>query len=30
MAVIDAAVGAGVEKVGVVTEGMIREAQGGN
>ena len=30
MAVIDAAVGAGVEKVGIVTEGMIREARGGS
>lgn len=30
MAVIDAAVGAGVEKVGIVTEGMRREAAGGN
>jgi biopolymer transport protein ExbD len=29
MAIIDAAVGAGVEKVGIVTEGMIREAHGG-
>jgi biopolymer transport protein ExbD len=29
MAVIDAAVGAGVEKVGIVTEGMIQEARGG-
>ena len=29
MAIIDAAVGAGVEKVGIVTEGMIKEAQGG-
>jgi biopolymer transport protein ExbD len=30
MAVIDAAMGAGVTKVGIVTEGMRREAQGGN
>ena len=30
MAVIDAAVGAGVEKVGIVTDGMRREANGGN
>jgi len=30
MAVIDAAVGAGVEKIGIVTDGMRREAQGGN
>jgi biopolymer transport protein ExbD len=30
MAVIDAAVGAGVDKVGIVTEGMIREARGGS
>ena len=30
MAVIDAAVGAGVEKVGIVTDGMRREAAGGN
>jgi biopolymer transport protein ExbD len=30
MQVIDAAVGAGVEKVGIVTEGMRREAAGGN
>jgi biopolymer transport protein ExbD len=29
MAVIDAAVGAGVEKVGIVTEGMVQEARGG-
>jgi biopolymer transport protein ExbD len=29
MAVIDAAMGGGVEKVGVVTEGMRREAAGG-
>jgi biopolymer transport protein ExbD len=29
MGVIDAAVGAGVEKVGIVTEGMISEARGG-
>jgi biopolymer transport protein ExbD len=29
-AVIDAAVGAGVDKVGIVTEGMIREARGGS
>jgi biopolymer transport protein ExbD len=29
MQVIDAAVGAGVEKVGIVTEGMINEARGG-
>ena len=29
MAIIDAAVGAGVEKVGIVTEGMISEARGG-
>ncbi len=28
MVVIDAAIGAGVEKIGVVTEGMRREAQG--
>ena len=28
MMVIDAAIGAGVEKIGVVTEGMRREAQG--
>jgi biopolymer transport protein ExbD len=28
--VIDAAVGAGVEKVGIVTEGMRRDAAGGN
>ena len=28
--VIDAAMGAGVEKVGIVTEGMRREAAGGN
>ena len=27
--VIDAAKGAGVEKVGIVTEGMRKEAQGG-
>jgi biopolymer transport protein ExbD len=30
MRVIDAAMGAGVEKVGVVTDGMRREAAGGN
>jgi biopolymer transport protein ExbD len=30
MAVIDAAMGAGVTKVGIVTEGMRREANGGN
>ena len=30
MKVIDAAMGAGVTKVGIVTEGMRREAQGGN
>src|SRR5690606_6858347 len=30
MTVIDAAVSAGVEKVGIVTEGMRREAAGGN
>jgi biopolymer transport protein ExbD len=30
MQVIDAAVGAGVEKVGIVTDGMRREAAGGN
>jgi len=30
VAVIDAAVGAGVEKVGIVTDGMRREAAGGN
>jgi biopolymer transport protein ExbD len=30
MAIIDAAVGAGVEKVGIVTDGMRREAAGGN
>ncbi len=30
MRVIDAALGAGVTKVGIVTEGMRREAQGGN
>ncbi len=30
MQVIDAAIGAGVEKVGIVTEGMRREAAGGN
>ena len=30
MAVIDAAVGAGVEKIGVVTDGMRREANGMN
>ncbi len=30
MAIIDAAMGAGVTKVGIVTEGMKREAQGGN
>ena len=29
MAVIDAAMGAGVEKIGVVTDGMRREAAGG-
>jgi biopolymer transport protein ExbD len=29
MAIIDAAMGAGVTKVGVVTEGMIQEARGG-
>jgi len=29
MEVIDAAMGAGVEKVGIVTEGMQREARGG-
>ncbi len=29
MAVIDAATGAGVEKIGVVTDGMRREAAGG-
>jgi len=29
MAVIDAAMGAGVEKVGIVTDGMRREAMGG-
>ena len=29
MVVIDAAVGAGVEKIGVVTDGMRREASGG-
>ena len=29
MGIIDAAVGAGVEKVGIVTEGMIAEARGG-
>ena len=29
MQIIDAAVGAGVEKVGIVTEGMITEARGG-
>lgn len=29
MAVIDAAVGAGVDKIGVVTDGMRREAAGG-
>ena len=28
MVVIDAAIGAGVEKIGIVTEGMRREAQG--
>ena len=28
MVVIDAAIGAGVEKIGIVTEGMHREAQG--
>ena len=30
MSVIDAAMGAGVTKVGIVTEGMRREANGGN
>jgi biopolymer transport protein ExbD len=30
MMVIDAAVGAGVEKVGIVTQGMINEARGGS
>ncbi len=30
MQVIDAAVGAGVDKIGIVTEGMRREAAGGN
>jgi biopolymer transport protein TolR len=30
VSVIDAAVGAGVEKVGIVTDGMRREAAGGN
>lgn len=30
IAVIDAAVGGGVEKVGIVTDGMRREAAGGN
>ena len=30
MAVIDAAKGAGVEKIGVVTDGMRREAAGGS
>jgi biopolymer transport protein ExbD len=30
MAIIDAAMGGGVEKVGIVTEGMINEARGGN
>jgi biopolymer transport protein ExbD len=30
MAIIDAAMGAGVTKVGIVTEGMRREASGGN
>jgi biopolymer transport protein ExbD len=30
MQIIDAAVSAGVEKVGIVTEGMRREAAGGN
>jgi biopolymer transport protein ExbD len=30
MAIIDAAVGGGAEKVGIVTEGMRREAQGGS
>lgn len=30
MAVIDAAMGAGVDKVGIVTDGMRREAAGGN
>ena len=29
MAVIDAAMGAGVQKIGVVTDGMRREAAGG-
>jgi biopolymer transport protein ExbD len=29
MAVIDAAMGGGVDKIGVVTDGMVREAQGG-
>ena len=29
MRIIDAAVGGGVEKVGIVTEGMIQEARGG-
>jgi hypothetical protein len=29
MRVIDAAMGAGVEKVGIVTEGMRQEAVGG-
>jgi biopolymer transport protein ExbD len=29
MRIIDAAVGGGVEKVGIVTEGMINEARGG-
>jgi biopolymer transport protein ExbD len=28
MAVIDAAMGGGVDKIGVVTEGMVRDAQG--
>ena len=30
MAVIDAAIGAGVEKIGLVTDGMRREAAGGS
>lgn len=30
IAVIDAAVGGGVEKIGIVTDGMKREAAGGN
>jgi biopolymer transport protein ExbD len=30
MQVIDAAMGAGVEKIGIVTDGMRREAAGGN